>query len=178
MAFCSSPHRVWSACLLAAFFGLASTMAIKADSGQPATAPGPTQAPAVSDDDAEAAKAEALTVKLCTECHERDQIVAVRRTPREWKDMITTMVNKGAIGSPAEFTAIRVYLTRYVGIVPVNTAVAADLAAVLGLSAKDADAVVAYRTANGKFADLDALARVPGLDAGQLQAAAESLRFD
>jgi competence ComEA-like helix-hairpin-helix protein len=135
-------------------------------------------APKAGDSDDAARAGEDTTVKVCTECHEFDQVVALRRTPREWKDMITTMANKGATGSPEEFAAIRQYLTRYYGVVGVNTAVAADLSAVLGLSSKDADDVVAYRTEHGKFTNLEALTKVPGLDRSKLEEQADALRFD
>lgn len=121
---------------------------------------------------------EETTVKICTECHEFDQVVAVRRTPLEWKDMVRTMATKGATGSPDELALVRQYLTRYCGEVAVNTAPAADLSAVLGLSSKDAEAVVAYRNEHGKFANLEALAKVPGLDKSKLGEQAEALRFD
>jgi competence ComEA-like helix-hairpin-helix protein len=139
----------------------------------------PLQAPASDSTEAEAAQTgEDTTVKVCTECHEFDQVVAVRRTPREWKDMVTTMANKGAVASSDEFAAIREYLTRYYGVVAVNAAPAADLSAVLGLSPKDADAVVTYRTEHGKFANLETLAKVPGLEKSKLEAQADALRFD
>jgi competence ComEA-like helix-hairpin-helix protein len=121
---------------------------------------------------------EDLTVKVCTECHEFDQVVALRRTPREWKDMMTTMANKGANASPDEFATVRQYLVRNYGIVAVNAAPAADLSAVLGLSAKDAEAVVAYRTEHGKFGNLEALLKVPGLEKIKLDEEADALRFD
>lgn len=127
---------------------------------------------------ADAKAAEELTEKICVECHEFDQVVAIRRTPREWKDMITTMANKGAVAAPDEFATIRQFLTRNYGVVAVNTAAAPDFSSVLGLSQAEADAVVAYRAANGKFANIDALAKVPGLDAKKLAEQTEALRFD
>jgi competence protein ComEA len=130
------------------------------------------------DEDETARVGEEVTVKVCSECHEFDHVVAVRRTPRDWKDVVTTMANKGASASTAEFATIRLWLTRYYGVVAVNTAVATDLTAVLGLSARDADAVVAYRESHGKFADLDALARVPGLDKARLEEQSEALQFN
>ena len=45
----------------------------------------------------------------------------------------------------------------------------ADFMAVLGLSSDVADAVVAYRLAQGRFADRDALLKVPGLDRSRLE---------
>lgn len=135
-------------------------------------------APTATTGDETAKAGEDTTVKVCTECHEFDQVVALRRTPREWKDMVTTMANKGATGSPEEFAAIRQYLTRHYGVVAVNTAPSADLSAVLGLSSQEADGVVAYRSEHGKFANLEALTKVPGLDKSKIEDQPDALRFD
>jgi competence ComEA-like helix-hairpin-helix protein len=48
---------------------------------------------------------------------------------------------------------------------------------VLGVSAEQADAVVAYRTANGPFADIEAVKKVPGIDARKLDELAEAVAF-
>jgi DNA uptake protein ComE-like DNA-binding protein len=49
---------------------------------------------------------------------------------------------------------------------------------VLGLPPKVAAAVVEYRTANGKFADITALEKVAGIDKAKLEEQPEALRFD
>ena len=69
-------------------------------------------------------------------------------------------------------------LTRYYGIVRVNAASAEELSAVLGLPPKVAAAVVEYRTAHGKFADIAALLKVEGVDKAKLEEQPEALRFD
>ncbi len=69
-------------------------------------------------------------------------------------------------------------LTRYYGVLAVNTALATDLSAVLGLSAKDAEAVVEYRKTNGKFADIAALLKVPGIDRARIESDPDALKFD
>ena len=63
------------------------------------------------------------------------------------------------------------------GRVNVNRAAAADLAKVLALTDKQASAIVDYRKANGDFADLDALCKVPGLDAEKLKAQQDAISF-
>jgi competence ComEA-like helix-hairpin-helix protein len=55
---------------------------------------------------------------------------------------------------------------------------ATDLAAVLGLSLQEAEAIVDYRKAHGKFADVAALLKVPGLDKSKIEADPDALRFD
>jgi competence protein ComEA len=68
-------------------------------------------------------------------------------------------------------------MTRYYGLVNVNIARASELSAVLGLSTKEAAAVVAYREAHGAFADVNALTKVDGIDKAKITDAADGLRF-
>ena len=88
----------------------------------------------------------------------------------------------GALGAPpateAQLTTVKMYMTRYYGAVNVNTASAAVLSAVLGLSSKDAEAIVEYRKANGKFASAEALAKVEGIDKSKIEEQPKALRFD
>ena len=116
--------------------------------------------------------------KICTECHPFDDIVVLRRTPKEWKEVTAQMATKGAIATQDQFAVIRQYLTRFYGVIRVNSAPAADLVAVLGFSAKEADDVVAYREAHGKFVDLAALLKVPGVPKEKLDADPDALRFE
>ena len=122
--------------------------------------------------------AEATIERVCIACHPFENITKTRRTAREWNDQVTVMASRGAPGTPPDFAAIKKYLTRYYGIVRVNTATAEELTSVLGLSAKDAGAIVEYRTAHGNFADLAALEKVDGLDKAKLEEQPEALRFN
>jgi len=47
--------------------------------------------------------------------------------------------------------------------VNINTATATELATLNGIGATKADAIVAYRNANGKFTSVDDLAKVKGI---------------
>jgi competence ComEA-like helix-hairpin-helix protein len=49
---------------------------------------------------------------------------------------------------------------------------------VLGLSAKEAAAIVDYRKANGNFTDLASLEKVQGVNKARLEEQPEALRFD
>jgi competence ComEA-like helix-hairpin-helix protein len=116
--------------------------------------------------------------RACIQCHPWEQIVRMRRTGREWQDMITTMAARGAPASAEQLAIIQQYLTRYYGVVAVNTSSAEELSAVLGLSSKDAQAIVQHRKAHGKFADAAALASVPGIDKTKIDEQPEALRFN
>jgi competence ComEA-like helix-hairpin-helix protein len=122
--------------------------------------------------------AEATMERVCIACHPFENIIKTRRNVREWTDQVTTMSQRGAPGTPADFTAIKKYLVRYYGIVRVNTATAEELSSVLGLPMKVATAVVEYRKANGNFADLASLEKVDGVDKAKLEEQPEAIRFD
>ena len=131
-----------------------------------------------AEEDEFATAAEATIERVCITCHPFETITKTRRTVREWNDQVTTMAQRGAPGTDPDFTLVKKYLTRYYGIVRVNTASAEELSAVLGLPPKVAAAVVEYRTANGKFADIAALEKVEGVDKAKLEEQPEALRFD
>jgi competence ComEA-like helix-hairpin-helix protein len=131
-----------------------------------------------AEEDVFSTAAEATLERVCIACHPFENITKTRRTVREWNDQVTTMAQRGAPGTEPDFALVKKYLTRYYGIVRVNTAAAEELSAVLGLPPKVAAAVVEYRTANGKFADLAALEKVEGIDKAKLEEQPEALRFD
>jgi len=131
-----------------------------------------------AEEDEFATAAEATLERVCILCHPFENITKTRRTVREWNDQVTTMAQRGAPGTEPDFTLVKKYLTRYYGIVRVNSASAEELSAVLGLPPKVAAAVVEYRTANGKFADMAALEKVAGIDKAKLEEQPEAIRFD
>lgn len=122
--------------------------------------------------------AEATIDRVCVACHPFENIVKTRRNVREWSDQVTNMAQRGAPGTDPDFALVKKYLTRYYGVVKVNTAPAEELSAVLGLPAKVAAAVVEYRTAHGKFADIAALEKVEGVEKAKLEEQPEALVFD
>ena len=131
-----------------------------------------------AEEDEFATAAEATIERVCIACHPFENITKTRRTVREWSDQVTTMAQRGAPGTEPDFTLVKKYLTRYYGIVRVNSASAEELSAVLGLPPKVAAAVVEYRTANGKFTDLASLEKVAGVDKAKLEEQPEAIRFD
>jgi competence ComEA-like helix-hairpin-helix protein len=131
-----------------------------------------------AEEDEFATAAEATMERVCVACHPFENITKTRRTVREWSDQVATMAQRGAPGTDPDFSLVTKYLTRYYGIVRVNSASAEELSAVLGLPPKVAAAVVEYRTANGKFTDLASLEKVAGVDKAKLEEQPEALRFD
>ena len=148
---------------------LASTLVAAAPSWQSAAQP-PSGKPA---DD----PAAPLFARLCSDCHDADRVTSLRRTRPDWEDVIKKMIEKGAPGTEKEFETVFEYLVRSYGKVFINTAKADEIAAVLSLSPKDAEAIVAFRTANGKFADFDAVRKVPNIDVKKLDEHKDAVAF-
>ena len=132
----------------------------------------------VDADEADSAGAE-LTSNICNgECHTMERVVQTRRAAFEWAQLIVDMGGRGAMATPEDFATIQQYLTRRYGFVQVNRASARELSAVLGLSSRDATAIVEHRKTNGRFADLAALLGVPGIDQELIKQQPEALRFN
>jgi competence ComEA-like helix-hairpin-helix protein len=119
----------------------------------------------------------ALFTRVCVDCHDAERTTSRRRTRAEWSDTIRQMIEDGAEASDEEFARILEFLVSNFGVVAINTAKAEDLVKVLAISRKDADAIVAYRTAKGNFANLDAVKKVPEIDIEKLDQRKDSLRF-
>ncbi len=124
------------------------------------------------------AAAETTMQRVCIACHPFENITRTRRTVREWSDQVTNMAQRGAPGTEKDFALVKRYLTRWYGIVRVNSATPEELSAVLGLPAKVAAAVVDYRKEHGNFTDVAGLLKVDGVDKAKLEEQPEALRFN
>jgi competence ComEA-like helix-hairpin-helix protein len=115
--------------------------------------------------------------RICSDCHDRDRIVGNRRSKSSWDEVIDKMVEKGAVGSDEDFTLVEQYLLHNYGLVNVNRAPAAEIAEVLGVAEKDAQAIVQFRKDKGDIKDFDALCKVPNLDVEKLTKMREAIAF-
>jgi competence protein ComEA len=126
-------------------------------------------------------KGKDLVENTCGSCHGVDVIVAQHATRDGWASIVDSMVARGASGTPEELQTIIDYLAKSFPEAPaktnVNKASSMDLQTQLELSAKDADAIVKYRTDHGDFKDWDALSKVPGVDTAKLTAKKDSIAF-
>jgi len=131
--------------------------------------------------DLPAGKGKDLVENTCQSCHGLDVIVAQNETRDGWASIVDTMVQRGASGTPEELQIIVDYLAKNFPKAAektnVNKATSMDLQTKLELTAKDADAIVKYRTDHGDFKDWEALAKVPGIDAKKLEAKKDSIVF-
>jgi competence protein ComEA len=116
-------------------------------------------------------------LRVCSSCHDAERILSNRRTRTQWQEVIEKMIERGAEGTDADFTAVEEYLVHHFGRVNINKALPKDVAAVLDLSTKDAEAIVEFRKANGDFADFDSLCKVPGIDVEKLKKARDGISF-
>src|SRR6185503_18246792 len=156
---------------------LASTLSASSTSGQSSTqqpsAPAQQQSHGNPADD----PAHELFIQTCNRCHDAARITALRRTKTEWEEVINKMIERGATGSEEDFMTVFGYLRRHYGKVYINTAPTEEITTTLGLSNKDADAIVAYRKANGNFQDFEAVKKVPGIDVKVLEDHKDAVAF-
>jgi mono/diheme cytochrome c family protein len=119
---------------------------------------------------------EEVFLNRCSTCHGTERALVAPRTRKGWEGVLAEMLNNGAQLEAGESEAIITFLTERHGLVNVNTANGDEIVA-LGLSKKDADTIVSYRTDKGPFADFAALRGVPGLDVDRLDAVRERVAF-
>ena len=122
-----------------------------------------------------------VTLQLCGNCHDASIIQAHRQSRDEWVATIQKMIASGAEGTEDQFTAVLAYVSKNFGPaaarINVNQASAAELESGLGLSAKEAAAIVKYRTDKGSFKTVEDLKKVPDLDFKKIEAQKDRLVF-
>jgi competence protein ComEA len=113
---------------------------------------------------------------VCGACH-TVSLVSDMRSQDEWLETVEYMVSIGAKGSEEQMEAVMRFLLRTLTKVNVNVATADQLPLVLDISSATAQAVVKYRGEHGGFKTLDDLKKVPGMDAGKLEARKDRVVF-
>jgi competence protein ComEA len=120
-----------------------------------------------------------VTEQVCTGCHGVDFFAGKRQTREMWRFTVEDMFGRGAVGTAQQFEQIVSYLSAYRGTTTnVNEADARILGQVLDIPRYEAQAIVDFRTANGKFDDLEDLKKVPGLDPERLEEQVLNLAFE
>jgi competence protein ComEA len=136
------------------------------------TAPGFLTMPAFAQDDLPNGPGKDVTARICTACHGSEMFSGYLKSKDDWDQTISSMTDKGLSINDADYTTVLGYLSTCLGTaspkVNVNKAVACELTRALGIPAKQAEAIVAYRQKNGDFKDLDGLKKVDGVDATAL----------
>ena len=115
--------------------------------------------------------------KICNDCHGPESVLGQLKTRDEWSKTLDEMAANGAQGTEEEWNRLLDYLDKHYSLILVNTAPAKDLAFKLDVPGEIADAIIKMRTEKGKFASIDELKRVPGLDAAKVDARKDRLIF-
>lgn len=108
---------------------------------------------------------------------DRDEGFAIRDEGLAIATVINKMIERGATGSEDDFMTVFGYLRRHYGKVYINSATSEEITTTLGLTNKDADAVVAFRKANGNFQDFDAVKKVPEINVKTLEEHKDAMAF-
>ena len=125
----------------------------------------------------------ATTQKVCGSCHGAELVLGRQEDRDAWGGVVNDMIERGAKGTDDEFYEVVDYLatnfskTSPVIKINVNKATAKDLEGALRLPEKQAAAIVHYREEKGDFKSIDDLKRVPGIDAGKIEANKNRLAY-
>src|SRR3954469_20374290 len=112
--------------------------------------------------------------KVCTQCHDIESIPRLRYSREDWSNLVYSMKDMGADATGPELEQIVDYLAKNFGKggataaakkVNVNSATAKEIETGLGVTAKDSELIVAYRSKNGNFKDIESLLKVDGVEA-------------
>jgi hypothetical protein len=115
-------------------------------------------------------------IAVCSACHPVNLVDDNVRAYDDWQATVRAMAERGAKGTDEQFERIANYLYLSLTALKVNEAAGEDIAAILGIPAASADAIVARREKR-KFASIADLAAVAGVPAGQLEARKSRIGF-
>jgi competence protein ComEA len=124
-----------------------------------------------------------LLFRACVGCHKAEEFAAYRHTTEEYRSIVSRMGDRGAQASAKELDQIAEYLGENFprvddpSKVNVNKATAKELETRLGLTSKEAKAIVAYRERHGDFRALGDLYVIYGVDGRKLEAAKDKIGF-
>lgn len=122
----------------------------------------------------------ATAVRLCSTCHGPQVVLGKPHTEDGWGAIVADMVQRGAPGTDDELYEVVQYLTKYIKAGPVminvNKASSKQLEKELAISAKEAEAIVQARQKSA-FKSVEDVKKVPGIDAGRIEAKKNLLMF-
>lgn len=156
---------------------LPSRMTLAISSAALLTAVLPAQAPQTTDSWLPEGPGKAALFKVCSDCHGPESAVGQLKTREEWSKTLDEMAANGAQGTDEEWNQILDYLDKNFSLIFVNKADAKQLANTLDVSQATAESIVRHRDEHGRFAAIDDLKNVPGLDASKVEARKDRLVF-
>jgi competence protein ComEA len=105
----------------------------------------------------------------CSACHTLARVAANHRTEAQWTQTIKVHEGRGLKLDPEDAKPIVRYLAAYFGpLVNLNTATAAELAELPGVTKKIAEAIVQYRERHGPYQNVADVSGVEGFPAALL----------
>jgi competence protein ComEA len=123
-----------------------------------------------------------LTLKVCSNCHEPERAASLHQSKDGWDATMSAMAGRGMDIPDADYTTVLNYLSKaFPAEAPkplnINTASGIDMESTLGLLRSQAAVIVAYRDKHGKFASLDDLKKVAGLDFSKIEEKKDRIAF-
>jgi hypothetical protein len=112
----------------------------------------------------------------CSNRRDPSTATSEKHTRREWQGIVEDMASRGATATPDELREIAGGRSRRSGNVRINQLSARDFEQEMELPYADAEAIVAYRTKNGRIENFEALKRA-GIDPSKLEPYKESIVY-
>jgi DNA uptake protein ComE-like DNA-binding protein len=126
--------------------------------------------------EAEAKTPEAAVAKMCQGCHDMQMVTDTPKTYDEWTDSVHSMIDRGAVGTPAEVALVMQYLHQNMTAIDVNHASAEDLHIILDAPDEAVKAIIARRKER-PFKDIADLKTIAGIDADFVEAKKRMIYF-
>jgi competence ComEA-like helix-hairpin-helix protein len=139
--------------------------------------------PALAQKDFPDAPAKEYVNKICLQCHQPAQLLGQRRTESDWRKTIARMATKGVAAPAEQFDAVAAYMAKNFGKeedvtkLNMNKAKAEEIAAAIGLTPDEANAVVAFRDKHGEFREWGDMLVIYGVDGLKIEAAKDKMSF-
>jgi len=124
-----------------------------------------------------------ILLRACVGCHKAQEFAAYRHTKDEYQSIVYRMAERGARTSTEELETVAAYLAKNFpkvedpSRVNVNKATAKQLETVLGLTAKEAQAIIEYRDSHGQFRVWQDLLVIYGVNGRKIEAAEDRMTF-
>jgi DNA uptake protein ComE-like DNA-binding protein len=105
---------------------------------------------------------------VCTKCHAASQFLTTERSDSRWEQVFEEMSTNGATGTDDQLNRVVSYFQKNLTVINVNTSPPDELGPTLQVGDPVVAAIVARR-AQKKFADIDDLSGIAGVDRSILE---------
>ena len=128
-------------------------------------------------------KGREILLKACAGCHKPEAFLGYRYTKEEYESIVVRMGQRGAPATREELQTVAEYLAANFlkvddrGKLNVNKATAREIETTLGITEKEAQAIVAYREKHGSFRAVGDLYIIYGVDGTKIEAQKDKIGF-